>query len=170
VVAPVFVAGDIPTAAQVNNWMVNTAFVYKTANEALTASTTLQDDNHLVLPVDASYTYIVDMVIVYDSPTAADLKWQLVGPAGATLNAWEGGLTVAAVDTTNTRIDYTGLSTNNSNTHAGIGVGNPVVILCHGVLVNSSTAGTLKLQWAQVAASGTTTVYTGSYLRLVRVA
>jgi hypothetical protein len=165
--APVFVTNDVPSADQVNEWMVNIHFVRKTATETVSSTTTLQNDDDLFLSVAASAIYEVRMMLKIASQATDDLKVGFTGPAGYSFD-WIGlGGDPALSGFAN---DQTGLFTTGATPiFAGMGGTNaPLMIL--GLLVVSSTAGTFQLQWAQgtLGASGTS-LLANSYMRLERV-
>jgi len=147
-------------------------FVRKSADESVTSSATLQDDNHLVLAVEPNTTYEVTAFIIYDGATTGDIKVSFTGPAGATLDWTPLGLITSVTASTgqiktghDTFADSEGVGT------AGVGAGNRAVLQPHGLLVVGATAGSLTFRWAQLASDATaTTVLTGSWLRAQRVA
>lgn len=169
--APVFVTDDVPTADQVNTWMVNMNFAYKTADEPIASSTTFQDDNHLTLPVVVSATYQVKMLILATGTTSQNIQWRLNGPSGATLQAATIGTTAGSPSAGNglsPRIDLVTLGS--SEQHGLYGTGTITPIWTEGVLVTGGAAGAFNLQWAQATSGGTATnVKVGSFLRLTRV-
>jgi hypothetical protein len=166
VAAPTFVTGDVPTAAQVNSWFVNTLCAYKTADESVTSSTAFQDDDHLTVQVEASCVYDLTLVLAYDGATAGDFKYQLVMPAGATVVGVVSGLSTTAAASTD---DFTTSWTGAANL-GGIGAGSTQGTYARGLLVVAGTAGTLKVQWAQTVSSGTATrLFTGSFISLRRL-
>jgi hypothetical protein len=168
--APIFNTGDVPSATQVDAWMVNTTWARKTADESITSSTTQQDDDTLFVSVVANSTYIVEMVLQVRSATGttAGIAWQFVAPAGATLFGGAVGLTPGSTTNTTPRVDTIALG--GPNGHGSVGTSTNAAILADAVLIVGGTAGTFKLQWAQNVSNGTaTTVKTGSYLRLRQV-
>lgn len=156
--------GEIITAAKWNTDLtdnlnaIRTLAIRKTADETLATSTTFQDDNHLFFSVAANEIWAFELELLFSTPVAADFKMQWTSPAGATGNWWgfwndNGGPTVNYI----TRRSLAGtfaLDTANGDGNLAI----------RGAVVNSTTAGTLQLQWAQNAASGTTTVFANSFL------
>lgn len=168
-----WVSAEVLTAVNLNTHLRdNLAFLFpvfarKPSDESVISSTSLQDDNHLVLAVEANTVYELTMNLKWDAATAGDLKWVLNGPAGATLAATMVGLTGAAASNTDDHTVSIPLGTN--QVQGGLGAGTDVGTLVHGLLVVAGTAGNLTLQWAQSASSGTATrVFTGSFLNLAR--
>lgn len=143
--------------------------IRKTSDESVTLSTTLQNDNELLLPVLASTNYLVDAWIATDGGNVSgpNIKLGWSGPAGATMR-WgyhaENDLSDADDVTWTTAIG------NNIGAHGGDWPGDDLLILVHGILSVSSTAGNLQFRWAQYSASDTATrVFRGSILRLTPV-
>lgn len=143
----------------------------KASDESVTSSATLQNDDSLLLSVEANATYELAAHIAYVGNTTGDIKFAFTWPSGSTLY-WSGkggvesdagygasGSTRQSVsfgDASGTAVAYTGSTT---------------VLSVHimGCLVTSSIAGTLQLQWAQNTSNGTaTTVKAGSFLRAQR--
>jgi len=166
---PVFVDGNVLTAAQVNSWLEPVAAV-KTSDESVTSSTALQNDNELVVAVAANATYHLTAYLDYEGGTlgASDLKFGWTFPAGLTMSyvasrisnitgnpAGGGGVVI-----------QTGVPISGSS-----GAGNSQSVSMDGTVVVSSTAGSLQLQWAQNTSSGTATiVHAKSYISLQRFA
>lgn len=133
--------------------------VRKTADEVVTISTVLQDDDHLTVAVAANTSYRFEALLRVTSNSSADIKAAFVVPTGATLT-------------------WSGMANSNANSADGSGVANsiaitvstPVIVQISGIVVTGSTAGNLQLQWAQNLASSTTTVHAGSVICLTTVA
>lgn len=135
----------------------------KTANETVNNSATLQNDDHLVVAVAANATYDFTMVLHYTSGTTPDLKIGWTVPSGTTM-AWtaayyDPSLSLGMTSNlTQTTVLALGGSTFNQSTYI------------HGVIITSSTAGNVQLQWAQNSATGSDTIiYAGSYIDLRRL-
>jgi hypothetical protein len=146
----------------------------KSANQTST-STTLANDNHLAVPLLANEVWFTQTILLVDSPAAADFKVGWVNyPAGAT--AFWG---VAQYDSANgvAWIAQPGLGatgnlvktqTTPSQDIATNG-GTTQGFIMNALFIASSTPGTVNLQWAQVTASGTTTVFTNSFTMGMRL-
>jgi hypothetical protein len=144
-------------------------YVAKTANETVTSSATLQNDDHLALAVSASATYVVNLFLIIDGSLAGDFKMGFTGPAGATMD-WVIAAQGTGATTTNGNQSFAYQSLATSDNAGTIGAGSKLIIRPQGTLVVSTTAGTLQLQWAQNTSDATaTTLYAGSWLRLERV-
>lgn len=141
---------------------------YKTGDEQVTSSITLQDDDHLALPVVASGVYALDAYLDVEADPAADITLGWSAPAGATLSWTETG--ISAGNTGNigsikqSRLDVA--------TSSGVGiVATGSAVRPAGVLRVGGTAGTLRLRWAQsVSSASPTTLKAGSWIRLMRIA
>lgn len=134
--------------------------INKTANESVTASTTLQADDQLLFGVEANETWTFRFLIQASSPTAADLQFSVTAPSGATC-------VIGASDTEGaTSVANLGCGVS-SGLIAGSG-GNEVYEVV-GTVVNGATAGNVVLNWAQFTSSGTTTVRAGSYVFASRI-
>jgi hypothetical protein len=141
-------------------------FIAKASDESVTSSTTLQDDNELTFAIGANETWFVQCWLLIDADLAGDLTCALTAPAGAT--GWWGGHRFAsgASDAVNEAANWsiqTNLTTASSRDIGGAGAGTVVATPCQGYVVNSSTAGSVTLSWAQRASSATaTTLKAGS--------
>lgn len=142
-------------------------FAYKTSTEPVTASTTLQNDDDLHVSVAASTVYEVTLVLFYDGDAAGDLKigWTYPASTTGTFAAMALGSTAAA-----STDDYTAAFDIASTANIGaIATGTTTTAVVKGLIVVASTAGTLTLQWSQLASNGTATrLFKDSYLSLVR--
>ncbi len=133
-------------------------YVTKTANQTST-STTYANDNTLAFAVAASTKYKFRFRLIINTPAAADFKVQLTGPAAPTAVRYhatyiaENNLAVIGPTAV-----ATAFSTSLAFATAEIGLGVDI----SGYLDNGANAGTVTLQWAQVTASGTSTVFMGS--------
>lgn len=151
-------------------------YIAKSADETVTSSATLQDDNHLVLPVVASavYTFELDLYTIEATDFVGDFKMTFTCPAGATFDMHGIGAHTTDLTTgTSSNGEWIGkLATASAAANLTFGVGTGLTgIRVHGRLVMSSTPGNFQLQWAQNAsdASGTT-VKAGSFMTMTRVA
>jgi hypothetical protein len=152
-------------------WPLTPLTAYKTTIESLTSSTTMQDDDHLQLPVDANATYKLSLQLIYDGDSTADFKFQIVGPAGvADLGSQANG---SWIRTTVGDIFGTGVFgfASSSQLIGANGAGSfRNTRVDSMVFTTSGTAGIVKVQWAQGASSGTATrVGAGSSMTLERL-
>jgi hypothetical protein len=166
--APVFATGDVPSAAQFNDWLVNIKYARKPANETLSSNTTVQLDDDLAITVASNAVYEIKVVMFIASQTTTDFKFGFATPAGATFDYIVNGTDVAGTGYTNATC-YPWASGSPSGL-AGLG-GNTAPGMVDGLLVVGGTSGSFRLQWAQntSGASGTT-LLAGSYMIGRRVA
>jgi hypothetical protein len=147
------------------------AVIRKTADESVTNSTTLQNDDALTFVGGANQTWLLTYVLFITSPEAADFAFDMTVPAGATFRIGVMGL---APGDTGADATGDGVFTNRSGS-GGLEVGTsgtsmPVLAVVRAVVVNAGTAGAVALKWAQKTAdAGATTVLTNSFLLIDRV-
>jgi hypothetical protein len=139
----------------------------KTADQSVTSSTVLVDDTHLQFAIGASQAWTFELALattgpgflklVFTAPTSAAGWWHMDrGVGGASFGTVSRKTTDAA-----TFIDGESQETTATPDTARIG----------GYVLNSTSAGTFKLRWAQVASNGTATVVKkGSWLVAHRLA
>jgi hypothetical protein len=130
-----------------------TTIIRKTANETVTSSTTLQDDNHLFFTMTSNTVYQVKYLLMMTQPTtnnAMKVNWSY--PAGASMRFAYG----------------TQFVTNDLGAPPDIGLSisqQPVAYLLEGVVSTVGTAGDFRLRWAQSGSStNAMTMLTNSYL------
>jgi hypothetical protein len=129
------------------------------ANQDVIASTTLVNATNLGFSVAANEVWQATWYLIYNGTTGGDLKIGWTFPTGGTLDTavvWSGtGGTLArdgAHDTTSPSATLALMGT-------GAIVGPLAVFVTY---ANGANAGTLQLQFAQFAASGTTTMVANS--------
>lgn len=155
------------------NWVnqgAQTVGVVKATPEQVTSSTTLQNDDHLLLPVEANTNYSLSGYLHYTSPTTADLKVAFTAPAGADLVWSLGGPPLSAAPGSGTN-NYNNVYMNWAAATGPLEIGGvsfAMAVPLYGSLRVAGTAGTLQLQWAQVTASGATTFHPGGFISLTR--
>lgn len=163
---PTWIPGQVLTASDVNTWFVP-QFAQKSSALAITGSTTLVNDPHLVLPVAANGIYILDMFLWFDGAAAAagDLKISFTAPASTIWNLQILGYSSTA--------DQEPLSFQPGSTPfqlATTGTSNPRGATIKGLINTSVTSGNIQWQFAQNVSNATaTTVHTNSYMTLQRV-
>lgn len=137
-----------------------TTLKIKSADETVTSSTTLQDDNELAIAVRADAAYRVELHLVYSSGTTPDFKFGWSYPSGATM-------AVGAYETFGGT--FNGFAQVETDTPPADGLAANEPLWLTGALFTSSTAGTLTFRWAQNTSDpGNTIVRKGSYLALTR--
>lgn len=131
----------------------------KSADETISSSASLQDDNELAIAVRADASYRVELHIVYNSGTTPDFKFGWSFPSGATMS-------VGAYETFGA---FGGFAQIQTDTPPADGLGADEPLWLTGGLFTSSTAGTLTFRWSQnTSDASNTTVRKGSYLCLTR--
>ncbi len=143
--------------------------VRKKANESVTSSTTLQDDDHLKIAIGVSETWVFESLLNVAGPTAGDISIAYTVPSGATLMWGFHGLAVGAVAVeADLRAAVTKTSGGGLDVGLLFGTDTPIFIL--GIIVNGTTAGDLQMQWAQRVSNGTsTTIAANSWLKANRI-
>lgn len=135
--------------------------VPKTANETVTNSNVLQNDNELLAAVDANSTYKMDLRIFTNGPVGAvNTNFGWTAPALATMQ-WGDLFGDAATTIAGTQ----------NRDVIGTGASDLRLFEAVGTLITGANAGTLQLQWAQGTADPTaSTVFAGSVLTLIKIA
>lgn len=164
-------AGEDLTAATLQALFaeLRPVFAYKTADETVTSSTTLQTDDHMTITLVANTVYVVRNVFFIAGDDAADLKVNYTIPTGVT--GWMGQTALFAPAGASTASDANMVAYAVSGTalafdlSIGIADTNFVTALVEGLMEVGSSGGALTTRWAQVTSSGTgTTVKRGSFL------
>lgn len=164
---PKWAAGERITAGKLNALVTA---VVKSATEAVTNSATMQNDDELFAPVVANATYRVQLMLLYDAPTAGDIQIGWTGPTGATLTWTPGG--AATSEGTSFALTSMNYQTRLITEIAAIGGSTSTGVMADvtGTLIVGSTAGTLQFRWAQNTANATATnVRANSHLILTRI-
>lgn len=143
--------------------------VIKTVDEGVVSSIAFQDDNDFVFSAEANAKYIVEgFLIINGNTTPGNWKGNIVVPAGATIRWQNLGYQLDAVPTIETALPPAGDGTTRPMDTAGGGTDLSVRI-AGSIIV--TTAGVVKLQWAQHSShTQSTLVRAGSWMRLERVA
>jgi hypothetical protein len=139
----------------------------RAGTQSVTSSTTLVNDDTLSLSLDADATYVVLMALNYSGAAtgSGDMKFAFSPPSGATMNGTIHRNTTSALASVNNYSSFTGATACGTN-----GSGTPVGVDAL-MIITTSSAGTLQLQWAQNTSSGTATVMgVGSSLVAWRIA
>lgn len=164
---PSWQAGQRITAALLNAGLAQS--VIKPGDQSVTSSTTLQNDNALVIPSSAlvlNAQYLFTCNLIYEGGTlgSSDLKISWSVPAGATLR-----LSLKAQNASGNPNNNDLIQGANGTCGSG-GAGNVLAALMAGSLIMGGTAGAVQLQWAQNTSSATATiVHAQSTLSLTRV-
>lgn len=143
--------------------------VVKTADESVTSSTTLQNDDQLKYPLLANLTYVFNLLAFYEGSTTGDIKFAFTVPTGATLEwaSLRAGGSLASASFGTTTEDVLGSGTVAFGGANGAGTRLP--FQARGIVVMGSTAGDLQFQWAQTTSDAVaTTVFARSFLQVQR--
>lgn len=139
----------------------------KTADESVTSSITLQDDNHLTIPVGASEVWLLDYILFATGAATGDIAIGLAGPASTTAVFGGFGLTRAA--TTNESGVRTNATTIAGSVSFGL-VASETNVISVNAYVSTTASGDVVLQWAQRVSDGTaTSLIIGSHLKAYRL-
>lgn len=156
--AATFLRGDGAWASPMPGDLLDFQFVRKTANEAVTSSTTPQNDDHLLQAILANEVWDFEFFIIYGTNTTSNFRFTVTAPAAAA-----GGF--AAIPSS-----AAGGSPNLPELLAFAGQenidcdGNENVVVVRGICVNGANAGNIQFQFAQATSDGTAiNVRTNSY-------
>jgi hypothetical protein len=150
----------------------STVLLLKTADQAISNNTALQNDSHLFHPMAANESWEFDgLLLAVANSDTPDIKVAISVPSGATL-AWVG---IWINQTPNTQLPGTsGIEMTPRITTSGfayefaiIGGNNGGTLRLQGIVMNGANAGNLQVQWAQTNSSAfATTMQRGSYIRV----
>ncbi len=119
--------------------------VRKTADEIVNNSTTLQNDDHLLLAVGANEVWLIDLILLLiQANAAADWKYKWAYPTGTTM-FWAEEFSWSYPQTT------LFIETNTGNMSSALTAITGLMI--RAIVIVGGTAGTLNFQWAQSAAT-----------------
>lgn len=120
----------------VDSPVTNIISVYKSADETINNSSTLQNDDDLVFALGANEKWSFKVTLFFTSGATPDIKFKFTVPSGAEMKymAVIGSFAVACTEST-TVINSGGSSMR--------------VEILEGIVTTSSTAGNIQLQWAQ---------------------
>lgn len=135
--------------------------ITKSADQSVTSSTTLVDDDDLTFSADANSTYLVQIWLRMSGNSAGDMKFGFSLPSGAScFGTWKSdtaGTWDASNDLTTADVVQAATEENLFPIYAYIDVG--------------ATAGDVTFQWAQNASNATaTTVHEKTYMTYRKVA
>ena len=156
-------SGNLPAVDGSQLTGLPTQFVKKSSAESVNNSTTYQNDDQLTLSVAANKVYLLEMSLIVVANTTSKFKCKFTYPSGTTFIAQSDYTTTAS-----TARDYNSAD----QTSTDVVTGNPQIngmLRTTAVIITSTTAGSITLQWAQATAQVyNTQVYTGSWLKLTR--
>lgn len=141
--------------------------VTKAVDSPLASTTTFTNDPELAIWLEANSVYQIEVYLQHAGDPAADFAAGISLPAGSTNSYSEWGIASAAASLTTTMRLGSGTATTAGGGAAtgDLAVATKVPYLAKGVVRTGSTAGYLRVQWAQaVSNANNTTVFTNSYL------
>lgn len=140
------------------------AYVRKTATESVTSSTTLQNDDHLLLALLANTKYAFEGFFIYDGTIASDIQIAFTVPASSTVNY---SAFAPATGVSPTSYSAYGISTSGGALGLACnGASNLMGMQPKGYVATSGTAGNLQLQWAQFSSGATASrIFANSWLK-----
>lgn len=145
-------------------------FVRKTADEPLPSSIVLQNDDHLFLTLAANAIYILTGMLIYDASITGDFKLAFVVPTGTFINWTAAAFRIADASSSGGGSPTVQTGSGTTKNMGGIGAGSKAAAVLNGLIRVGTTPGNLQTQWAQdVSDAVATTVYTDSFLRLIKV-
>ncbi|WP_157251030.1 hypothetical protein [Nonomuraea typhae] len=163
-----FSVNEYPLTADVNAYFTQQQVARKTATESVTSSTTVQDDDHLSMTLNANTTYWLDGILITDGALAGDFRLQFVVPSGTV--RWLANGPVSGATGTVTDVDRNWKVGATTTVMGTIAAGTSSIVHVAGIIRTAASGGTFKLQWAQGTSSGTATrVFVNSFLRCTRV-
>lgn len=140
---------------------------YKTANETINNSATLQNDDHLFFPIGANEVWVVEYNLFVSAVSAtSDFKIALALPAGATSAMSIVGLAAAAASA-EADAKFQSFTSAATALTAGIQADSSSngFVRYQAYVATAGTAGTVMMQWAQATANASDTVLRlGSFL------
>ena len=133
--------------------VVETLFAVKTVEECLASSTTMQNDDELLLAIGANEIWHFTCPILFDAHASPDIKFTFTGPSGSVISfAPLGSIS-------------NDLAGGDEWDVAGLGVDVQMMVTLGGVIKTAGTPGSLRLRWAQQVSHGTPVcVHPGSML------
>jgi hypothetical protein len=148
-----------------------------TGDQSWTSDVVLADITGLSFAIAASEIWAFHAVLMVGFNSTGDIQVAVTTPAGATL-AWNGlGLALTEASTNGAPLRFSGSTNGNyvqttSGTALAWGIlASPSQLIIDGIVVNSSTAGSVALQAAQNTSNGTASkVYANSFLIGTRIA
>jgi hypothetical protein len=146
-------------------------FVQKTANESVTSSTTLQNDDHLFLSVAANSVYQVLCFWITNAPSNADITFSFDGPSG--FDCSFSMVHAPANSQTNkddSIVNVEHQTSSNLPSFAGYG-SDSLTIAVDMIVVTGANAGTFQLIWSQLTSQASpSTIKSGSFMHAEKVA
>lgn len=149
---------------------------FKAADETVTSSSALQDDDHLSFAIGANERWVAEFGLLLVAASATpDYKIGVSGPAGAAGSLAHIGLSVGATSIQDNgrwhHVPWTQATEATDTVTAGAPTTTPSFTLVKFHILAGVTAGTVRLRWAQGAANASgCTIKAGSWLVATRLA
>jgi hypothetical protein len=143
-------------------------YLRRASNQVVNNSITLVNDNTLSFTIAANEVWFVELVVMYSATTVADMDIAIDSPSGAVHR-----FVYLREDQPNSPDAEIGVysSVGGEIRLDGAGAGTQRAAYFQGVIVNSSTAGTVQVQFAQGTAEvSDARMETNSHLRARRIA
>lgn len=155
----------IEQAPQQGTTAPDSSTVIKSANENVTSSTTLQNDDEFSFALEANTKYVIDGgVFATSTASQPDIKIGFTVPSGATMDI--GYLAQGGNSRTAELLETSGAA----SAQIDIAANSNTIIQPFGSVVTGGTAGNLVFQWAQNSSNATaTTVKQGSFVTVTKV-
>lgn len=171
-----WLAGENPSASDLNRYFMQQAHVIKSNDTTVTSSTTMADDPHLFIPVQAGTDYWMQMIIIYNASSAADIKIGFSAPSGSTLD-WVSDSLSGSIAAGSGAVDVISRTAQGlTNTPSPGGAEQPAgtrvdaVSVPKGLLRVGASSGTFRFRWAQgTAGSPGSIIRAGSVLMIRRL-
>lgn len=142
-------------------------YVLKTSDQTKNSDETTADDTQLYFTMDADSTYQFSFRIYYETSSAADMKFQLTGPASPDFIELKEEQRRPNSSTFSTNA-FDGYITSDETLPGGDGAG---ILTLEGLIQNGSNSGDVKFRWAQNSSDASdTTVKKGSTVSYLKVA
>lgn len=157
--------GNIATSSEQSFTTLQNAlsFAYKPQDQTTSSDSTLSVDNDLSsITLDANTSYVITAVIIASSTSATpDINTSFNTPPGSTM-----ALSFGSFDGSTNVADAGIYLDNSTEVSTNIPANKLVVIKVDGVVITSSTPGTIEFEWAQNTSNAIPIkVFKGSYLR-----
>lgn len=168
-------ANGLPQFYDGSGWVnLQRAPLFAWRGTSINSSTTTFATSGLTLAMEASRTYRLEAYLVVDGATAADMKIRFTFPTGTGMSAGMMSITTGTLDDIDdgkaAALLWTTTSPTNQFDIPVVNSGTAVVCThIKGIVESGGTPGNLDLEFAQLVASGTVTIATGSWLMLERV-
>lgn len=168
----VFVSGEVLTAADLNEYGVNTKVAIATSTENANNNTTPHDDGQLFLTgLTVNAIYMVELLLIYNTSGAGnpDFKFGFTLPAGASFSCTPGGFDPTATAASGAGAGPNRIDVFTSSTKSLATIGSTDVCATpRMLLLMGGTTGTLQLQWSQTTGSVENTARKANSFMLAR--